>query len=232
MGENQRHPLKRLISKVAMSVAPLWWKRLSELYYWKAAVRREKVLGNEHYQPFYTSYFDLDESFYQGKTILDIGCGPRGSLEWAHMAARRMGLDPLAAEYLKLGASQHRMEYLCAPSEHIPLPEASCDVVFSFNSLDHVEDVDASLREIVRVTKPGGRFLLIVEVNHAPTDCEPHCITPALVHQLAPDFVCEHLRVHRVGQGGVYATLKSTQAVADPMTFTEEGYLSASFRRA
>lgn len=230
--EQRRHIVKRLISRVALSVAPLWWKRMSELYYWKAAKRREQVLGNDHYKPFYTDHFGLDESFYQGKVILDIGCGPRGSLEWANMAARRMGLDPLADQYLKLGAREHRMDYLCAPSEQIPLPDATCDVVFSFNSLDHVEDVDASVREIARVTKPGGRFLLIVEVNHEPTDCEPHCITPAFVDQLAPAFICEDLRVHAVGEGGVYASLKNAAPVSDPRAHTALGYLSASFRRA
>ena len=30
----------------------------------------------------------------------DIGCGPRGSLEWATMAAERVGLDPPVNKYL------------------------------------------------------------------------------------------------------------------------------------
>jgi len=229
--EARRHPLKKLVAKVAMSLAPLWWKRLSELYYWKAVVRRERVLGNTHYKPFYTTYFGLEDGFYAGKTILDIGCGPRGSLEWAHMAERRMGLDPLADQYLKLGARHHRMEYICAPTERIPLPDGSCDVVFSFNSLDHVEDVDAAVAEITRVTKVGGLFLLIVEVNHEPTDCEPHRITPDFGDRLAPAFTCESLRVHAVGEGGVYATLEKGTPVPDPRAHADLGYLSASFRR-
>ena len=28
-----------------------------------------------------------------GMRVLDVGCGPRGSLEWATMAARRVGID-------------------------------------------------------------------------------------------------------------------------------------------
>ena len=39
-------------------------------------------------------YFNLDKSFYKNKRILDVGCGPRGSLEWDDMALERVGLDP------------------------------------------------------------------------------------------------------------------------------------------
>jgi len=38
-----------------------------------------------------------------------------------------------------------------------------------------------------RVLKPGGRFLLITEVNHAPTLAEPNCILPAELEGLLTD---------------------------------------------
>ena len=81
----------------------------------------------------------LDRSFYTNKVILDIGCEPRGSLDWASMTSRRIGLDLPIRKYLQLGANQHGMEYLDAASESVPLPDAQCDVVCAFNSLDHVE---------------------------------------------------------------------------------------------
>src|SRR5690554_1767232 len=103
------------------------------------------------------------------------------------MARRRIGLDPLADDYLRLGADDHAMEYISAPSEDVPLEDASCDSVFSFNSLDHVEDVERMIGEIKRITRPGGRFLLLVEVNHPPTACEPHELgVRPLLTMLAP----------------------------------------------
>src|SRR4029079_10710133 len=100
---------------------------------------------------FYTSHFGLSASDYAGKRILDIGCGPRGSLEWADMTAERVGLDPLADEYLKLGAKNHKMSYVAAPSEKIPFPDGHFDVVCSFNSLDHVDDIPTTINKIIRV---------------------------------------------------------------------------------
>jgi ubiquinone/menaquinone biosynthesis C-methylase UbiE len=136
-------------------------------------MRVEKVLNNSHYCYFYTNYFDLDIKFYTGKKILDVGCGPRGSLAWAVEADERIGLDSLATEYLAMGADRHNMQYVDAPAEAIPFPANHFDVVCSFNSLDHVKDLQKALTEIHRVLKPDGIFLLIVEINHPPTATEP-----------------------------------------------------------
>ena len=53
---------------------------------WKNVSEQEKgILNNKHYEQFYTEIFDLDKNFYNDKIILDIGCGPRGSLEWINL---------------------------------------------------------------------------------------------------------------------------------------------------
>lgn len=148
------------------------------------------------------------------------------------MASRRIGLDPLAKEYLRLGANQHRMEYIDSPSEAIPFMNAECDAVFSFNSLDHVEDVDQTLKEIKRVTRPGGIFLLLVEVNHPPTACEPHQLTPnKLIESLKPEFICESLQVYKLAVNGMYQSIRADEKLPHPVDTKEIGYMSARFTR-
>lgn len=226
---------RRVISRVASTVAPVWWKERHELGYWRRKAREEGGnLANDHYEFFYTRHFGLDRAFYEDKCLLDIGCGPRGSLEWAPPSARTFGLDPLASEYLGLGAQGHRMEYLDAPSERIPLPDAGCDAVFSFNSLDHVEDVDRSVAEIKRVTRPGGLFLLLVEVNHPPTFCEPHTLTPGgLLESFAPEFDAEDVAVYLPAprEKGIYQAVRANRTVDAPEATRELGYLSVRFQR-
>lgn len=136
----------------------------------------DKTLEHEraHYEEFYTSFFGLNKSDYTNKRILDIGCGPMGSLEWADNAAQRVGLDPLVDRYMTLGADRHAMEYVNAFSEAIPFDNAHFDFVTSLNSLDHVESVERTFEEMVRVLKPGGTILVITEINHIPTITEPH----------------------------------------------------------
>jgi len=109
----------------------------------------------------------------RGKKILDIGCGPCGSLEWADMVLERIGLDPLTESYSSLGINKHKMKYVASGVENIPFKDGYFDVVSSFNSLDHVDNLKKAINEIIRVLAPGGIFLLITDVNHHPTPCEP-----------------------------------------------------------
>ena len=156
-----------LMESFTARLLPRLWMKKYELKFWNKKAEDEGTLRNDHFKYFYTEHFGLDDASYDGKCVLDIGCGPRGSLEWANMASRRIGVDPLVSEYLRLGADRHEMEYIEAPSESIPLDRAECDIVCAFNCFDHFIDIERSIAEVKRVTRPGGLFLLLVEVNQA-----------------------------------------------------------------
>src|SRR5512145_2406788 len=157
------HLIRSATNFALRTFLPEKFKERHELACWRKKLRQESgQLSHRHYERFYTTFFGIEREFYAGKRIVDIGCGPRGSLEWADMAAERVGLDPLVSAYRALGIDRHRMAYVNAPAERIPFPDAYFDVVTSFNSLDHVDDLGQAIREIKRVAKPGGLFLLIV----------------------------------------------------------------------
>jgi hypothetical protein len=91
-------------------------KHSAELAFWE---RRRATAGDlEQGIPFYrwafTEHFSLAADFYAGRRLLDVGCGPRGSLEWADMAAERVGLDPLADRYAALRSRPHAMTYVAS----------------------------------------------------------------------------------------------------------------------
>ncbi len=175
-------------------------ERIEFIYWWIKKIE-EKKLNNNHYEPFYTDYFELPKSFYTNKVIMDIGCGPRGSLEWADNTKERYGLDPLANKYLKLGADQHAMKYVEGVSENIPFDDNYFDVITSFNSLDHVEDANKSILEIKRVLKPGGLFLLIVDIHEQATLTEPSAFSWNIIEQFKQGFNIlseNHLEGHQM----------------------------------
>lgn len=147
-----------------------------EYAYWKSRHLEEQTLRNGFYEPMFTDGVGLSREFYAGKRVLDVGCGPRGSLEWADHAAERVGLDTLVDRYRRLGIDDHTMEYVDAGAEAIPYPDERFDVVTSFNSLDHVVDVEAALTEMSRVLAPGGTLVIVVDVHRRPTVAEPHSI--------------------------------------------------------
>nr|WP_295000758.1 class I SAM-dependent methyltransferase [uncultured Methanobrevibacter sp.] len=151
------------------------FKHKHELKFWSDRVKDEKILENSAYEKFYIHDLKLSHEEFEDKAILDIGCGPRGSLEWADMARLRIGIDPLVNEYYKLngGTLFHKMHYVRAYSEDMPFPDEMFDFIFSINSLDHVDDLDETISEIKRVLKIGGICGIIVDANHKPQKTEP-----------------------------------------------------------
>lgn len=149
-------------------------KHRSELAYWRERRTHGPLeQGVPFYRWFFCDFFGLGPDDYLGRRVLDIGCGPRGSLEWADMAAERVGLDPLADEYVRLHERPQLMRYVAGGAEDIPFDDGHFDFVSTFNSLDHVDDVAAAIAEITRVTRPGGSLLFACDVGHEPTPTEP-----------------------------------------------------------
>lgn len=188
------YTLKQLLLRAYALVLPTAAKHREELAYWKGRLQKEGTLSNRHYEPLYTEVYGLKAQDFAGKRIIDIGCGPRGSLEWASDALERIGLDPLVNEYLKLGADKHAMKYVAASSENIPFPDGHFDYVTCLNALDHVADFEGTVREIKRVLKRGGQFLLSVEIDHPPTMTEPVSLSADDMTVFKPEFETVFLR--------------------------------------
>lgn len=200
--------MRALLRSVAVTILPAKYKGLYEFGYWVRRKLIEGTLSNEHYEYFFTEHFEIQPSFYAGKRILDIGCGPRGSLEWAGMAAERVGLDPLAAEYLRIGAAKHSMRYVSTRSEDIPFPDSHFDVVSSFNSLDHVDDLEETVAEVSRVLRAGGLFLLLTDVNHEATLCEPVEFSWDVLQLFEPTFFIRQVRQYERSSSGLFDSLQ------------------------
>jgi SAM-dependent methyltransferase len=98
----------------------------------------------------------------QGARVLDCGCG-----EGAYVAAMaELGADVLGVEYqpAKVAAFGRRRpasgRVQQGDVQHLDLPDDSFDVVLMNEVLEHVPDDVEALREVRRVLRPGGRFVL------------------------------------------------------------------------
>jgi ubiquinone/menaquinone biosynthesis C-methylase UbiE len=102
-----------------------------------------------------------------GEVVLDLGSG--GGID-VLLSAKRVGpsgkaygLD-MTDEMLALARENQRkagvtnVEFLKGEIEHVPLPDASVDVIISNCVINLSADKDAVLAEAYRVLKPGGRF--------------------------------------------------------------------------
>ncbi len=143
-----------------------------EIAFWRDRLATEGELRGPHYPNVFMTQFGLEPEFFIGRAVLDIGCGPRGSLEW-FASDCRIGLDPLAVRYRELGTERHAMRYVAAGAEAIPFRTGTFDIVTSMNSLDHVDELESTIAEMVRVLRPGGTMLVETHVGHEPSPTEP-----------------------------------------------------------
>ncbi len=74
------------------------------------------------------------------------------------LSQQAIGLD---IEFSRVQESHAFAELVvCGAGEALPFPTDSMDLVFSHEVLEHVQDDQATVREMVRVLRPGGRIVL------------------------------------------------------------------------
>ncbi len=107
-----------------------------------------------------------DLSLAPGHRVLEAGCGPGTALPVllgrVGPAGRVVGIDPTTAfiaEARRRAAARGaaNTEYREGDIREIPYPDAAFDAAFCDKVLIHVGPTEQAIREMVRVTKPGGR---------------------------------------------------------------------------
>lgn len=105
--------------------------------------------------------FCLD--FVRGLRVLDIACGEGfGSAMIAEHAERVWGvdIDRQAVSHAAARYSHGNLQYLVGSCSNIPLSDASVDVVVSFETIEHHDNHDGMMSEILRVMRPGGVLII------------------------------------------------------------------------
>lgn len=103
----------------------------------------------------------------RGLRVLEIGCGiGTDGAQFAKAGADYTGVD-LTEAAIELARKRFQMaglqgEFRVADAEHLEFPDDSFDVVYSHGVLHHTPDIEAALREIRRVLKPGGRAIVML----------------------------------------------------------------------
>jgi arsenite methyltransferase len=181
-----------------------------------------------------------------GETVLDLGSGAGAdvliSAKRVAPPGRAIGLD-MTDEMLALARSNARdagatnVEFLKGEIEHIPLPDASVDVVISNCVINLSGDKEQVLREAARVLKPGGRFAVsdvIADTNmddatRADMAAWTGCIAGALTREQFTAALAsaglreiEVIESHRVHEHAASAIIRATKPTDESCCGSEE----------
>lgn len=104
------------------------------------------------------------------ENALEAGCGPYTNIRLIQGRCRPKHLylsDPLIRTYVKFKLTFVAEMYRAAacvlddhPLEELPFADDYFDLVVMINVLDHVRDAHACMKNLIRVTKPGGFLIL------------------------------------------------------------------------
>lgn len=101
---------------------------------------------------------------YRTERLLDLGCGTGEMirlLREKHPHMMLWGLD-LSPEMIRMAKEKQipNVDFRVGDAEFLPYPDQSFDVVLCMQSFHHYPNPEAVLKEVYRVLRPGGRFLL------------------------------------------------------------------------
>ena len=137
------------------------------------------LAGDRFYWPKFEDHLRQIERFsgtLDDKTILEIGCGVGAFLLFVakqRAIKKAWGIEPPgalgpyggsydAARLLMEANHVAEVEITQGRGESLPYPDASIDIVFSSNVLEHVENPERVMNEAWRVLAPGGILQMVV----------------------------------------------------------------------
>lgn len=95
--------------------------------------------------------------------VLDVGCGTGyGSAMVASRGREVVGID-VSEEAVAFARAKHRqdnVEFVAMPATELDFPNASFNAAYSIQVIEHVEDIETQLSEVVRILRPGGSFVV------------------------------------------------------------------------
>lgn len=144
-----------------------YWEKNVNLGKWDTLEEQIKGIEEYHYKlhPWLPKIYNFSK--YEGKRVLEVGCGQGVDLSrFAKNGANVTGID-LTEEGIRIARERFRIlglngNLLVEDAENLPFQENYFDMVYSHGVLHHTPDTQKAIDEIHRVLKPGGDCVVLI----------------------------------------------------------------------
>jgi SAM-dependent methyltransferase len=134
-----------------------------------------KHLREHWWDDAFTAFLEETLKPRPGKRILDVGCGSgtaeislaRLRMSQMHLFGVDLVTDRVRDAHAATRGINVRVGYAAADACRLPFAANSFDSTYCVAVLQHIRDLSGALGEIARVTRPGGRVLIVEPDNAA-----------------------------------------------------------------
>lgn len=127
----------------------------------------ERIVPENLNEPFYVEHiqrYRFALPHCRGKFVLDLGCGVGyGSYFLARNRSKHidaLDIDPKAIKYAQKRYTHTKIKYWVSDAKELPFDKNVFDCVVSFEVIEHIKEYTIYLKEIKRVLKKNGKFIL------------------------------------------------------------------------
>lgn len=114
----------------------------------------------------------------EARRVLEVGCGTGAILAETDTLASLHGLDLSRAALTEARIHAPRVSLVCANACSLPYADFAFDIVFCHFLLLWVGDPLQAVREMARVTRPGGHVLAFAEPDYTARIDKPDSLAP------------------------------------------------------
>ena len=154
-------------------------------------LRREKMMRETIRYPLLAKQMGLTYLDTSWMEIFDVGGGPFGGVSSILPCKASYVIDPLVSEYKKYFSCYN---YSTKKAEDLKADFNSADLVIVTNALDHFEDPELFLKNMIDNTRPSTYFAHFHAIDNAishPHKAHVHNINPKMINYwLNKDFEC------------------------------------------
>jgi len=168
------------------------WKSFFQRHEKEAWLKKSKNEGFpiEYHHISRDFFYDfLPSNFFTSKkTVVDLGCGPKGVIEYIDDNFK-ICIDSLALFYKEKFKLNEKSHFVAAVGEILPLKDESIDLVICTNTLDHMFYPHKAVQEIYRVLKKRGLFFVEVFLKEKDRYNHPFDFSLVYFKSLMGNFV-------------------------------------------
>lgn len=155
----------------------------------------------------------------KGKKVIDLACGSGFGCEILSRKAKSViGVD-ISSEAIAYAKKQYihkNIEYVQSDVSKTLIPEKTADVITSFETVEHLQDSQAFIKEVRRLLKPNGTFIMSTpnvdfSVRENPYHVREYTLSECL--ELLQDFTSIKVYGQRKVIRPVFNIMKSFPAI-------------------